>query len=246
MGDNTKEITDSPDSVSWDPYTIWAGDVCSVFPGEDVEARARQQLETQTSHIIEGILFTNQVDGADYGSGHPNVSLSDADLPTNNVTPTIGQIYTPNAYDTYPLVTVWTDMIEALKDSLGGARGMIHVEKRLIPHIAFNGLAVQNGTRLVTTLGDHIVVPGTGYTGADPAGNAPGKFHSWIYGTSMVEVLLTPVEVYTDRAGAITRTTNQIEYRAERMALAHWDRTAHIGIPVCLEDPMGDCSDSGS
>jgi hypothetical protein len=95
-------------------------------------------------------------------------------------------------------------------------------------------------------LGDHIVVPGTGYTGSDPSNNAPGEFHSWIYATSMVELRLGPIEVFFDQSQSINRSTNEIEYRAERMALAHWDRNAHIGLSVCLEDPAGGCSDSAS
>lgn len=233
--------------VEWDPYVIWTGDECSVLGNElaEVEARARRHLTTQTSHLIEEVLWTNTVDGADFGSTHPNVSLSDGSLPTS-MTPEYGKIYTPNDYDSYPIVTGFTSMIDALTDTLGGARGMIHVEKRLIPHLAFAGLAVQNGTRLVTTLGDHIVVTGTGYTGSAPGEGSSSMFYSWIYGTSMVEVLLGPIDVFTDVAGAVTRTTNKVEYRAERIALAHWDRQAHIGIAVCLDDPLGDCSDSGS
>jgi len=248
LGDNEKTVTEGPVVVEWDPYVIWAGDVCTTLTNDlaEVEARARRHLNTQSSHMIEEILWTNQVDGADFGDTHPNVSLSDAELPVTSSSPEYGKIYTPNSYDSYPIVTAFTDLIDALTDTLGGARGMIHVEKRLIPHIAFSGLAVQNGRRLVTTLGDHVVVPGTGYTGSAPGEGPSSRFYSWIYGTSMVEVLLGPIEVFTDQAQSVNRTSNLVEYRAERIALAHWDRQAHIGIPVCLEDPLGDCSDSGS
>jgi hypothetical protein len=105
---------------------------------------------------------------------------------------------------------------------------------------------VQNGQRLTTTLGDHVVVPGTGYTGAGPNGEASSAFHSWIYGTSMVEVLLGPIVPVGVGSEVVNRTTNQMTVRVEQMALAHWDRQAHIAIPVCLEDPFGDCSDAGS
>ncbi len=237
-GDGDKPTTAAEGNVEWDPYVIWTEDRCSTIGTDlgEIEARARRQLENQTSHLIEAILATNTVDGVDYGVIHPNVGFEAG----------IGNVTTPNAWDAYPIVTAFKDMIEALGAALGGVRGMIHVPARMIPFLAFYGMAVQSGTRLVTTLGDHIVVPGTGYTGSDPDRNLPGEFHAWIYGTTMIEVLLAPIDVFTDRAGAVNRSTNLVEYRAERMALAHWDRQAHIGIPVCLEDPAGDCSDSGS
>lgn len=251
MGEGTKTVTDSPDVVEWDPYVIWTGDQCSTLGGppvvDEVMSRTRGELETQTSHKIEEILWTNTVDSADFGASHPNVGISDASLPDQSVAPSFGSIYTPNAWDAVPPVSGFKVMIEALGDALGGARGMIHVEKRIVPLLAFYGLTVQNGGRLLTTLGDHIVVPGTGYTGSDPAGGASSDEYSWIYGTSMVEVLLGPIEVFMENeADVINRTTNEIEIRAERIALAHWDRQAHIGLSICLEDPAGDCSDAGS
>lgn len=232
---------------------IWTGDQCSTLGDlAEVESRARGELETQSSHLIESIFWTNTVDSADFGGSHPNVALSDASLTEINTVPTqtqidAGTVYLPNDYLAVPPVSGFKDLTEALSDMLGGARGMIHVEKRVVPFLAFYGLAIQSGQRLVTTLGDHVVVPGTGYTGSAPNGEAASEFYSWIYGTSMVEVLLGPIEVFSEGpADVINRTTNNIEIRAERMALAHWDRQAHIGLTICLEDPAGDCSDAGS
>lgn len=249
---DTKTVTDSPSIVEWDPYWITLSDQCSTFQEISiVEARARAALEAQTSHLIEGILWTNTVNSTDYGATHPNVGLSDDGLAELNTVPTqaqidAGAIYTPNAYTSYPITRAFTDMVEALGDMLGGARGMIHVEKRLLPSIVYSGMAVQNGQRLTTTLGDHIVVPGTGYTGSAPSGEAASANYSWIYGTSMVEVFVSPIAVFGTGGELVNRSTNEIEVRAERLALAHWDRQAHIAISVCIEDPFGDCSDAGS
>ena len=105
LGENTKATVDPPAEVTWDPYVIWTSETCSTL-GTDLDAldsRARVQLKTQTSHLIEEILWTGTVDGADY----TNTSLSDADLPTSAV-PAYGSIYTPNAYVSYPIVTAFT------------------------------------------------------------------------------------------------------------------------------------------
>jgi hypothetical protein len=247
VGSGTKTITAPPGIVEWDPYFIWVGDRCTTLGTDPAELKARaiRHLESQTSHLIETILWTNQVDSADFGASHPNVSLSDPSIYPGD--PAGGTpITTPNAFDSVPPVSAFRDMIGALTDALGGTRGMIHVEKRILPLLAFYGLAIQSGQRLVTTLGDHIIVPGTGYTGSSPEDDDASDNYSWIYGTSMVEVLMSAIVVDTDLAGAVNRSTNLIEYRAERMALAHWDRAIHIGISVCLEDPALDCSDIGS
>jgi hypothetical protein len=238
VGEGVKTLGDRPEIVEWDPYILWSEDSCSTFGSDPEEVRrvAEADLETQTSHKIEAILWTNTVDGADFGGSHPNISLSDAST----------TIVQPNGFTPVPIVHGFKDMILALGQALGGARWMIHVEKRFLPFLAYYGVTIQNGGRLVTTLGDHIVVAGTGYTGSDPVGNAASENYSWIYGTSMVEVLLSPIEVYSDVSQSIDRAANDIEYRAERMALAHWDHAAHIGLPICLEDPAVDCIDIGS
>lgn len=252
VGDGDKTITDSPASVSWDPYIIWAGDQCATLGDlDEVRSRAEGQLEAQTSHLVESILWTNQVDGADFGASHPNASLADASVANGGTAPTqaqkdAGYIYMPNGLNAFPLVTAFRDLTDAMTEVLGGVRGMIHVEKRIVGDIAYAGLAVQNGQRLLSTLGDHVVVPGTGYTGSDPEEAAASAFHTTIYATSMVEVLLSPIEVFGSAEDKVNRSTNNIEVRAERMALAHWDRQCHIAVTVCLEDPFGDCSDAGS
>ena len=116
---------------------------------------------------------------------------------------------------------------------------MIHVDARLLPFLAFYGLVVREGNLLLTSLADHIVVAGTGYTGSAPS--APQtpltSTTSWIYGTGIVEVVLSdPYGTrYTDPPA------NLVEARAERAVLVSWDTNTHIGIPVCLPDPGPDC-----
>lgn len=255
VGTGSKPATGAPAEVTWDPYWIGDDTICSVFGNvdlEDINRRLSEAFTAKQSHLIEEVLWTNTVDSADFGSAHPNVGISDASLVEGSGQPTqalidAGYIWTPNAYNSYPIVTAFRDMTDALTAQLGGARGMIHVEKRILRDITYAGLAVQSGQRLTTTLGDHVVVPGTGYTGSGPNGDAASAFHTWIYGTSIVEVLLGPIQpVGVGQAQLLNRTNNQITVRVEQLALAHWDRQAHIAIPVCLEDPFGDCSDAGS
>jgi len=116
---------------------------------------------------------------------------------------------------------------------------MIHAPAQLLHHFAFYGLLEKNGNVWETKTGN-IVVPGTGYTGTDPANDDDGNL--WIYGTSPVELRLSEIMVVPgDLDGAVDRATNQIIVRAERYALAYWDLCAHVGVPVCLTDPGPAC-----
>lgn len=229
-------IPATPETVEWDPYVIWVGDECSTLSGDYTEIRRRVEtaLTAQESHLIEQVLWTNTVDSVDFGATHPNVSLADAAAATPNGTTPVG------------LTEGISDMVAALTTALGGARGMIHVSPRLIPYLVFYNLATRNGNLLQVSGTDHLIVAGTGYTGSDPNGVTYESW-DWIYGTSPVEVYVgdTTVVPGSERE-AVDRTTNDVAVRAAKPALAHWDRTAHIGIPVCIPDPGPDCSPSGS
>lgn len=223
-----KAVETQPVASEWDPYIIGSSASCAYTINEgaygELAARARRSLEAQTSHLVENILWTNVVDGIDWGIDHPNTPLID--------TATVG---TPA-----PPVTALEQMDELLIAALGGRRGMIHAPAPLMHHFAFYGLLEKNGNVWETKSGN-IVVPGTGYPGTDTAGAAdPGNL--WIYGTSPVELRLSEIQVVPgDLAGAIDRETNQIVVRAERYALAYWDLCAHVGVPVCLTDPGPAC-----
>lgn len=234
----TKTIPARPANVEWDPYAIWVGDSCATLGGpdtfNDLARRVGTALDAQESHLIESILWTNTVDGIDFGLTHPNVSLADTGASTPAGTTGIG------------IVSGMREMVEALNTALGGGRGMIHVPQSLVPFLDFYGLITRNGNLLQLSNTDHLIVAGSGYTGSDPNGVTYASW-VWIYGTSPVEVLLSPTVILPDNpSDATVRLTNQFEVRAEKLALAHWDRAAHIGIPVCIPDPGPDCSPSGS
>lgn len=226
--ETTKPVTEPATLAEWDPYIIGSSAACDYTLNEDafgdLAGRARRSLEAQTSFLVEQILWTNEVDGVDFGATHPNVGLIE--------TATVG---TPA-----PPVTALEQMDELLIAAIGGRRGMIHVPEPLMHHLAFYGLIKQNGNVWETVTGN-IVVPGTGYPGTDPDGDVDAGTY-WIYGTSPVELRLSEIAIVPgDLSGAIDRATNRIVVRAERYALAYWDRCAHVGVPVCLTDPGPPC-----
>ena len=235
-GGEDKTIASPPDNVQFDPYAIWQGS--AEFPAssryEEEARRVRDGLDVQTSYMIEQILWTNQVDGVDFGIAHPNVALADTSA---------ASLVTPNGISSVGIVTGMHDMLEALNLYLGGARGMVHVPQTLVPFLEFYGLLVRQGNILQISGTDHILVAGTGYTGSDPSLNsAAGEV--WMYGTSPVEVRLS--DIYMNPGSereALNRISNTLEIRAERLAMASFDfSTCHVGVPVCIPDPGPECS----
>lgn len=232
----TKTIASVPESVQYDPYVIWVGS--SEFPASsryDEEARrVTTNLDVQTSHKVEEVLWSNQVDATDYGATHPNIALADTSA---------ASLITPNGITAVGIVTGMHDMVEALNLYLGGARGMVHTPQRLVPFLEYYRLIVRQGNMLQIAGTDHILVAGTGYSGSDPSLNtAAGEV--WLYGTPPVEVRLSDIQVVPgSEREALNRTTNTLEVRAERLALASFDYTVcHVGIPVCIPDPGPDCT----
>lgn len=77
--ETTKPVTEPATVVEWDPYIIGSSAACDYTLNDDAFAelagRARRSLEAQTSYLVEQILWTNTVDGVDFGATHPNVGL---------------------------------------------------------------------------------------------------------------------------------------------------------------------------
>lgn len=217
-------------AVEWDPYVLYDGDTCTTM-GSDYDItreRAVSSLTRQTSHLLENVLWTGVVNGEDFTTNHPNTALasSDADLP--NGTSTVG------------VVTAVGLMVEELSVTLGGLQGMIHVPAYLIPLLDFYGLITRVGDTNMLFAGDHMIVTGTGYDGSGPSGQSAGilEGQAWIYGTSLVAVRLSGIFAAPSEAQVyVDMDTNDIIVLAERLALAEWDRTAHIGVNVDLTDP---------
>lgn len=221
-----------PGLVSWDPYELVHLDttVC-VLPDflPEVRRRAERNLERFTGHYLENILWTGNVGLVDFDAAHPNVALSGPDT------------YTPVGTTAQGVVTGWGVMLRELGLHIGGVRGVIHVTPRTLSFLNFYGLVEMRGEQLFAKNTDHLVAVGTGYTGNGPSGVAVAT-EQWIVGTSPVQVRLGPIRVPFVRQGdGFNIENNRFEYRAMRLALASWDRTAHIGVPLCLPDPGPDC-----
>lgn len=232
--------------VDWNAWGIARGAECSTLNGgedalDDVTDRAEALLQAQSSYLAEYTFWTGIVGASTFAAlGWPNIPLTDATA--TDLTPTDGEA---GVVEAFGLVN------EYLSDTLRGLRGVIHVAPQTLPYLQFYGVVVRDGFQLGTALGDHLVIAGSGYQGTGP-GNVPvPNNRSWIYGTSMVRVGMSPIESNVGVYGAADaqnteRHGNTAKAIAFRAALAEWDQTAHCGVRVCLTDPGPTCETAGS
>lgn len=202
-----KPLGTHPDINSAAPFAVYADDHCTSLGSveRDFESRARRQLAAVQSYLIakEFQLGTLRDAAAGGTALSENVALVDA------------QDIAPGGT---PLAALAT-LEQALADTFHGARTMIHVTAGTFVELAA-GLAIYQppGGQRWFSVGGSVIAMDAGY--------GPEGSDIFMYGTALVSVrlsdpVLTPptIEQATDRA------TNDIEVRAERLALVVLDHS---------------------
>lgn len=183
-----------------DPFLVFAEDHCSTFgfQARDYEARARRQLAAVESAIIaHEFQVGTQRDTCELD----NVVLEDAiDLGGSGVA----------VVDAFALIE------QALAELFLGRRCMIHVAPAVMTQAQSQFLVTLAGSQYVTALGS-IVVADAGY-------RAVGGSH-FVYGSSMVQLRLSPVDVPGTFEESVDRSLNSVVVYAERLALVQYDST---------------------
>jgi hypothetical protein len=203
------------------PFALESAFKCdaSGFKVLDFAGRARRQLEASTSKGMEFELWTGTI------------------KPDN---PQLDQGATYLSEGPMALLQGLTMLGQALSNCAHGGRGMIHAPTFVVDSALalYPGLFRIDGNRIVTTNRGDVVVSGTGYPGTGEDGLDVDAGLSWIYATGPVQYRLGETIVFPDTvAEAVDRRQNNIEYRAERMALINFDTCCHFGI---LVDPSLD------
>lgn len=183
-----------------DPFGVYAEDHCSTlgFAARDYEGRARRQLAAVQSSLIAREFQLGTIRDAE---SLDNVALIDATeiVPGGPIDIALGSLEA------------------ALADTFAGARSMIHVTMQTMVFLAKNFLIYQSGQKWLTQPGN-LVVADAGYT--DESGTV------FMYGTSMVQVRLSTVDVVPPEfAQAVNRATNLVTIYAERLALVQLDHS---------------------
>lgn len=230
--DPCQDVTVSRDEespVEWVPWGLAVGSEC--FPAStdaaEEEARVLQRYSSQVSHMTEQVFWTGVLDngGSFAAAGWPNRPLADPLSDDLTLTGPVG------------VVTAFNFAFEYLADSIGGLRGMLHVPYKILPYLAFYGVAIRESFTILTALGDHAVIAGTGYPGTAPDGSPAEGGTVWMYVTTPVRAAATAPAANV----VLDRTNNEWEAVASGLALAEWDLQAHAAIQVCIPDPGPNC-----
>lgn len=220
----TKTIDDSPGSVGAPGFFVWAGDKCAPWElGRDWRNRALRQLRATMSYQVARELWKGTEQAAvtepdDVSFRH--LASLDSDVLTD-------------------VPTSPTDALALLEYGLGacatGRRGVIHVTRHAATYFQGLNLLRREGNQLLTAL-DTIVIADAGYDGSGPEGQAAEDGSQWAYATGMPIVRLGPERTLpsTDPE-ALDRSTNLIEWRAERKAAVTWDGCCHLAVELNLQ-----------
>lgn len=216
------DVRDQNTIVEANPVGLYVIEKCSALAG-DADAlaqRALTRLNNQNSHLLERFLWTGDVAGGAWAENTTHLDNPATLTTLNGGTPA-------------SIVRAFEFIIDAFASTLGGERGMIHVPAKLLPHIAASDLGFQQGNTIVTSLGSHLIVPGTGYPGTGPDGAAPSADAAWIFGTSLVEVRLSNPRVIAGE-DTMDRSDNTDYAYATQLGMAYFDQQAHVGVQVTL------------
>lgn len=227
------DLPDRPGTVEGMPFLVYATDECSTFGfnARDWQGRARRQLAAIESYEVAAELWTGSL-GLQDSNGDPIRSLADtsADTLTTAGTPA-------DPVDALALVE------QGIAACSRGRRGMVHMTPQLLTQLVRDNVLRLDGTTWITPNG-HIVVPDAGYPGTGPNGEAASSTQ-WLYGTSMISVLLSAVELIPgtlddarSMAQALDRAVNSAVVFAERLAAWVWDECCHVAAQVDLPMPL--------
>lgn len=201
-------------SEGFDSFIIYVAQNCSTLGiASDLAGwakRADAVLNATQSFAVESALAKG-IDGLD------NKYLGDPDLTVlaSNVSPVTALSYLENAI------------------GATGRQGMIHLTPAVAAQLDLD-LSNNNAGGPLMTLSGNVIVIGGGYIGTDPDDEtSPDTSHDWVFATGPVqarvsEILQGPEEI----AGMVDHETNDVIYRAEKLANVAWDGALQVGVLV--------------
>lgn len=205
----------------YQPGAIWEGYRCTSMgsTADEDRALAEQALDATRSFHLERELWTGAV-AASKGWLQAGDALDDAGV--DEVTADGGA----GIVDAVALIE------EGLAACQLGDRGMIHMPVRAFVHAAAADVVrpVTAGANQYTTLLGTPVVPGAGYPGTGPAGEAAATGHQWIMGSSTVYTRLSTVTTLDAHAHRV----NDHIIIAEQLAAAYFDNCCRLAADVIL------------
>lgn len=214
------DVEGNPDIVTYSPVVFVVTDACSTMTRfRDRTGRVTRHLASTESEALARLLWTGEVD---------DTVLGDLPLPRMHLADSTATELAGGAAMDY--VHGFAVMDHFLTLCLHNVQGMIHMTPYALDRIYERSALTESNGRIISPNGN-LIVADAGYTGGGPrpdtdealptppdldAVTAPDQ---WIYGTSMVQVLLGPAEGMSD----IDRAANTENTFRERAGAAFWD-----------------------
>lgn len=233
-------------NVMFLPWAIATWDDCPVqgaYTGGamDLVSRVTDKLTRQTSHLTEKVLWTGAIPEAPAATDTLEELAASVTPDANNRRLASNAATLIDGGAAHDITVAFGLINEWLAGQIGGERGWIHLEARVVAFLAFYGQGIRNGRIIDTNLADHRIVAGTGYDGSGPPNQSTGADESWIYVTTPVRFFQGPILAPNDPGQLQDRSTNRYRATATRAVLAEWDLTVHGAIKVCLPAPGPAC-----
>lgn len=222
-GTFTKEPLGNPsDPVLIDPFVVLSMDQCSAwsFRDRDFYGRAERNLLANESKLIEQEFMSN------------TLSL------TNPYVLNAANTFTTATPSAVTALRAFALVEQAASETFLG-RFMIHVRPLVLDLLVAARVIRREGNVWLSPL-DNIVVPGRGYPGTGPAGEARSTTSEWIYATAPVQIRRGPIVLLPEPVAksadnpqgiaqsAVTRATNDISVIAERLVSVAFDPSCGV------------------
>ena len=226
-----KSFTGTRQNYGATPFTIYAEVDCSAVGFYDDSTEWAEQLFQRSEAKELEKIFSSGVVGGQALAQFPHLT---ADTPVNDVedggTVVKLQLAATVVTGAASCIEVALGLLESAFADCYNGRGVVHVPNELIPLMDRAYLLEREGDTLRTTNGN-IVVAGTGYSGASPAG-ATAVDVRWIYMTPQIFGYRSDIRVFP-RETTLNRSVDTVKAVAERTYLLGYD-CCLVAVPVSL------------
>ena len=224
-----KESTGGANWRGADPFAVYTWIDCGlVGVGEDeLRARTLRAHQNNVQTVVEEVFWT----GGDFGT-HQFLATETPVTEASGGSVVNLQTSAETITGTYDIVKAISVLEGAMAGCYGGVP-LIHVPRSVTPFLSDHHLVTKAGQVLKTDNGS-IVVPGPGYSGTGPAGQAATADTVWIYATGNVKMLQSATQFMArDAAELLLRSTNSTVLILEQWFMLFWD-CCHFAVQVDL------------
>jgi hypothetical protein len=194
------------------PFVVYASLVCGTagYTRDYLESKVRRKLLAVEQSAVEQALWSGVINGVTLGN-KPTFQDNNA-IGTGNDPVVLTAAATPRAA---------ISALEQYATDNYGYEPVIHVETRVVAHLAAAGLIREGGQPYRTHAG--TLLSCGDYPGTSNVGAAAAAGHAWMAITGQVTLWRDPEIFVPDLAQVMARTTNQMNALAERVWAATYD-----------------------